>query len=361
MNKIPLTINRSSKDDTALSAKEYAQHIAFAPMVFQASRVLRNSGVLEVLERNAVDGLSLESITAHCNLNKYAVRVLVEAGLGIGLIDNADERYFITKTGSFILNDEMTRVNMDFVHDVCYKGMFSLDESVRTGTPTGLKELGSWSTVYEGLSSLPKQVQNSWFAFDHFYSDVTFRDVLPLVFEKPHLKLLDIGGNTGKWALQCLRNYPACRIGLADLPGQLEMAQKNIHASGFSDRVSYHEIDLLDENKALPEGYDAIWMSQFLDCFSEEQIVSILERCRSILPADGVVFILEPFWDRQKFSVSAFCLQMTSLYFTNIANGNSQMYSAADFYKLVERAGFRISGEVDDLGISHTLLKCIPR
>ena len=63
---------------------------------------------------------------------------------------------------------------MDFVHDVCYKGLFHLEESIETGKPAGLKELGDWPTVYEGLSQLPPDIQKSWFAFDHFFSDMLF-------------------------------------------------------------------------------------------------------------------------------------------------------------------------------------------
>jgi len=70
------------------------------------------------------------------------------------------------------------------------------------------------------------------------------------------------------------------------------------------------------------------------------------------------VFILEPFWDRQRFEIAAFCLQQTSLYFTALANGNSQMYSAATFLACVEEAGFEIAEQIDNIGLSQTLLKC---
>ena len=51
---------------------------------------------------------------------------------------------------------------------------------------------------------------------------------------------------------------------------------------------------------------------------------------------------LEPFWDRQKFRASAFSLQMTSLYFTAMANGNSQMYASGLFLSLLKDAGFAV-------------------
>ena len=45
------------------------------------------------------------------------------------------------KTGHFILHDPFTNTNMDFVHDVNYKGLFYLEESIETGKPAGLKNL----------------------------------------------------------------------------------------------------------------------------------------------------------------------------------------------------------------------------
>src|SRR5690606_34441583 len=140
-----------------------------------------------------------------------------------------------------------------------------------------LKHLGPWETIYQGLSILNEPGKTSWFNFDHFYSDNAFPEALPLVFDKPVNALLDIGGNTGKWSLACLNYNEQVRIGIVDVPIQLVVASINIEAAGFSDRASYHPMDVLLESTQLPTGYDAIWMSQFLDCFSDQQIVFILK------------------------------------------------------------------------------------
>ena len=71
-----------------------------------------------------------------------------------------------------------------------------------------------------------------------------------------------------------------------------------------------------------------------------------------------VLYILELFWDRQKYEASTYSLNATSLYFTCIANGTSRMYHSYDFMELVKQAGLVIESITDGLGISHTLLKC---
>ena len=351
----------SKENKTAFEAKEAAQWIAFGPMIFQASRVLRNSGILSIIEESNTSGLLISEITEKVNLPLYGVRVLLESGLSIGLIIVNDHRYTISKTGFFILHDALTITNMDFVHDVCYKGMFLLDKSIESGKAEGLKEFGEWATIYEGLSQLPEHVQKSWFSFDHFFSDDAFPLVLNEVYKNGVKKVLDIGGNTGKWAIASTSYSADIEITIMDLPGQLNVAKSKIEKLGLDSRVSFLPANILDESVVFPKGFDAIWMSQFLDCFSEEEIVSILKRCYDALDENGVVIILEPFWDKQRFEIAAFCLQQTSLYFTALANGTSQMYSAETFTVCIERAGFTIVEQKDNIGLSQSLLKCKKR
>lgn len=344
---------------SALDAKFEAQKIAFAPFVFQASKALRDLKILTVIEENP-KGINFEQITTKLpHLKPYGIRVLIEAGLGIGLILWSDNLYKLTKTGSFILNDPMTIANMDFVHDVNYLGFYNLKESIENSKPEGLKVFGKqWDTVYQALSSLPNNAQESWFKFDHFYSDTSFDKVLPIVFAHKPKRILDIGGNTGKWSFSCVNYDNEVTVTIADLPQQTEMAQKNIIQNKLQDRILLHPLNILKEDSSLPHGNDIIWMSQFLDCFSEEQIVAILLKVKAVMNTNTIVFIMETFWDRQKYEAAAFSLQQTSLYFTCIANGNSQMYQSDIFIKCVEKAGLKIIEQKDGIGISHTLLTC---
>lgn len=345
---------------TALQAKEEAQWITFAPFVFQATRVLRDSGILKTVEAHK-QGINLEDLTAEVGLPLYGVRVLVEAGLGIGLLTRSEGLYKITKTSYFILHDELTKANMDFTNDVCYQGLFSLDESIATGKPVGLKVFGDWKTIYEALSTtLPDKAKKSWFTFDHFYSDYAFPEALPLVYQHHPKTLLDIGGNTGKWSQQSFEYDPDVKITILDLPDYVETVEVELHEKGFGKRISFYPMNILDESQKFPTGFDAIWMSQFLDCFSEEEIVSILKRCKLALNPEGSIYILETFWDRQRFETSAFSLQQTSLYFTVMANGNSQMYDSAVFIRCLKEARLEIIEQKDFIGVSHTLLVCKP-
>ncbi|MBT4522687.1 MAG: methyltransferase domain-containing protein [Halieaceae bacterium] len=342
---------------SALEAKSNAQKIAFAPIVYHATRALRDLGILALLMRENKQGMDVPSIAAELNLSNYGVAVLLEAGLGADIVYLDGKRYFLDKTGYFILKDELTRVNMNFVGDVCYSPMANLQQAIVDGEPSGLREFGQWNTIYEGLTELPEQVQKSWFEFDHFYSDAAFTQVLPIVFKKKPEHIVDVGGNTGKWSNQCLHYDDAVRMTIIDLPEQVEIVADSLSAAGYVGRFETKAIDLLEDGDEFPKHADVIWMSQFLDCFSEDEVVRILLRARKGMGPHTSLYILELFWDLQRFDAAAFSLVNTSLYFTCIANGNSKMYHSEDLKRCAKEAGLVMVKQTNDIGIGHTLLE----
>ena len=349
-----------SKDRlSAREAQRLAQYIAFGPIVFQASRLMIKFGILERLR----DGdMTLAEIVQATGLSEYAAKVLMEASLSIGttLIDPETDKFSLSKTGWFLLNDPATRVNVDFNHDVTYEGFFHLEEALLEGRPAGLAHFGPWPTLYEGLSSLPEQVKKSWFGFDHFYSDHSFDEALEIVFKYHPKRLMDVGGNTGRWALRCVGYDPEVRVTVVDLPQQLAMMREQTAGKPGAERIDGHPMDMLDPQSQFPEDRhpDLIWMSQFLDCFSEAEILSILQRAAKVMGPDSRLAIMETFWDRQKYEPASFCLTMTSLYFTVMANGNSKMYHSDDMIRLVEQAGMAVDEIHDGLGQGHSILIC---
>ena len=362
MNLFPELREKYTKETmNAREAQRLAEFIAFGPAVFQTARIMLSTGIMDLL-RDSENGLTINEVAEKANLSTYAAKCLLEASLSIGivLVDPETDRFRISKTGWFLINDPATRVNINFNHDVNYHGWFDLENALKEGKPSGLKTLGDWPTVYEGLSSLPAHIQKSWFDFDHFYSDHSFDQALEIVFSNRPGTLLDVGGNTGRWALRCVAHDKDVKVTILDLPQQIGMMKSNIAGKEGEERIDGLGINLLDENSNMPEGrrFDAIWMSQFLDCFSENQIVSILRRAAKVMDEDSRLYIMETLWDRQRFETAALCLTLTSLYFTAIANGNSKMYHSEDMIRLIEEAGLKVEKIHDGLGQGHSIITC---
>jgi hypothetical protein len=343
----------------AIDAMQEAQKIAFAPFLFQATVSLRKLGILDLIfERRIMGGVNLEEISKELSISAYGISVLLEIAESADIvIINSQNKYELTKIGYFLNYNKTTEVNINFTNDVCYKGLYHLNDSIKSGKPEGLKELGDWKTIYEGLSQLTPEVQKSWFDFDHHYSDYAFTEALKIVFKNSPKILFDIGGNTGKFASSCCNFDQEVIVKIIDLPGQLNKALLNAKNNGLEERILGVEMNWLSEDPKIPEGADAIWMSQFLDCFSKKEILKILSTCVASMNYETELFVMETFTDRQKFKNAKFSLHATSLYFTVLANGNSKMYIADEIIELVEESGLFIQKEVE-IGEYHTILVC---
>ena len=67
-------MNFFSRDKkSAFEAKEAAQWIAFGPVIFQVARVLRNSGILKLIEESGTVGLTNEEIAEKTSLSVRTV------------------------------------------------------------------------------------------------------------------------------------------------------------------------------------------------------------------------------------------------------------------------------------------------
>lgn len=341
----------------SLEAMFTAQTIAWGPLLFQAARVMRDRGILAAL-RKGPEGLTVEQLAQETNTSAYGVTVLLEAGIAARLIEKEGDRFRGTRAGFLLERDEMARINMNFVHDVCYRAAAHLDTAIAQGKATGLVELGNWPTVYEGLQDLPEPAKKSWFDFDHYYSDDSFPLILDRVFARKPTTIMDVGGNTGKFALQVLGRDPNVKITVVDLPVQIAKCRENIERAGWSARARFHPCSVLSLDAEFPAEHDVIWMSQFLCCFSEPEIVHILDTAKRAMGPSTRLMIMDNLWDCQKNEIASLCLQATSLYFTVVANGNSRMYDRGTLLRCIERAGLRLVEETHQIGWGHSILEC---
>ncbi|MDR7269608.1 hypothetical protein J2X20_002237 [Pelomonas saccharophila] len=341
----------------AFDARFEAQKIAFGPVVFHCVHYAWKRGILEALGDAGERGITLDELEATGRWSRYALKLVLESCLSAGVVLIEASRWQLDKAGFCLISDDITRVNFDFIHDVCYQGLFELERSLDAGKPLGLAHLGDWPSIYPVLSELPEPAKSSWFAFDHHYSDTSFPDILPDVFATAPKRLMDIGANTGKFTRAALNYDAQVELHLVDLPQQLAVAEANLLAEGLRERAQLHARNLLDPDAALPAGMDLVWMSQFLSCFGEAEIASIFRRVAACLADGGQVLVMDTFWDRQRYDIAAYCLINTSPYFTAMASGNSKVYESGDYIRLAEAAGLRLLTARDGIGYCHSLLR----
>jgi SAM-dependent methyltransferase len=239
--------------------------------------------------------------------------------------------------------------------------MFYLQDSLQSGKPEGLKVFGSFKTIYEGLSQLPQNVLNSWLAFDHFYSNIAFENTIEIILSKNPKVIFDVGCNNGQFESAIFKKGYLGKIVLLDLKPQLDAARENLKSENLDNSIAFYPIDILKADEPFPQdpAPDIILMSQFLDCFSQEQIISILEKARASMHKNTSCCILEPFWDAQKFDSAKLSLSHTSLYFTAMANGCSKMYTSSQMIEIIKKSHLQISKIHNNIGdFQYSLIEC---
>jgi len=144
-----------------------------------------------------------------------------------------------------------------------------------------------------------------------------------------------------------------------DLPQQLEMMRQQTKDLPGAMRIHGYGANLLDPEVPFPTGFDAIWMSQFLDCFSEEEVTSILTRAaRSMSGVESPPISWKLSGTGKSLTQPSYCLTQISLYFTAMANGNSKMYHSDDMERCIKAAGLEVEKIDDHLGMGHSIVQC---
>lgn len=354
---------RKFNDITAKEALKTAGLISVAPFVFQAVKSMKDLGIMATLaDLSGGASLAKNELVQLTKADDYTVSVLLDLAEAAEIVlKNENNTYNLSKIGMYLADDPMTTVNFDFTADVCYRGLEDLTKSLKNHKPEGLKVFtAKEQTIYPILSQLPEPARTSWFAFDHFYSDRVFEQALAYLFAPERdfkiEHICDIGGNTGRFALTACKAIPNLKVTIADLPEQCALALEAVMQAGLVERISTWPLDILAPGTKLPTTPDLFWMSQFLDCFSRDQVVFILRRVQEAMRPGAMLVINEIFGDRQRNDTAKLIVEANSLYFTALANGVSRFYHADEFLELAALAGLKPCGELNGLGMGHSLL-----
>lgn len=352
-----LKYRRKNRKHSTILALTQAQKLAFAPLTFQAIGTMIDFGMLQMLDEKPCRP---KDLVRELNLNEYTVNTLLEIAETANIAEqNIDGNFSATAVAKAFLYDEMTKVNFNFVREVCYLGASEMTKSFLNEKPEGLhKFFGNTRTIYPLVPKLPEKVRKSWYEFDHYYSDNCYDIIYKIIAAENPKRIFDIGANTGKFEKTCLKYNPNIDITMLDLQENIEIVSRDKELQ----TCKFHAIDVLDETQKFPQLSGAVFMSQFLDCFAKQQIISILTRISENSEENTLVYILEPFTDNQQFEGARYSLVHTSLYFTCMANGNSKMYKQTEMEEMIEQSGLKLKNTYTGIGAhDYTLLECVKK
>ena len=117
---------------------------------------------------------------------------------------------------------------------------------------------------------------------------------LALLGDLPETKhALVLGDGDGRLLEQLCRAQPRCRVTSVDQSGQMLRRQRQrLERVGASDRVEWVHADARDFRPTASQ-YDLIVTAFFLDCFSRQELPSLLEQWLDGVRSGGVLYFVD--------------------------------------------------------------------
>lgn len=126
-------------------------------------------------------------------------------------------------------------------------------------------------------------------------------------------RLLDVGGNSGEFALQLCRRHPGLRATVLDLPLVCEIGLEHVLAEPEHPRIGFLKADVRAD--ALPGGYDLISFKSMLHDWPEAQADAFLGKAAQALEPGGTLLVFERGPIAPRGATPSFALLPTLLFF----------------------------------------------
>lgn len=199
-----------------------------------------------------------------------------------GLVERDEQGNFYA---SLATRTFLVRASPRFVggRSLLYQGRYQqighLGEVLATGQP--LAESGL-AAIFESFNEEDRR----WFAEGMLASAVSGAEHVLREFDfSSHRRLLDVGGNTGGYALALLQAYPSLEATIFDLEAVRPLAEKRIADMGMSERCRFVGGSFFED--LLPKGHDVLLLSNVLHNWDTSQCQRILASCHEAIERGG--------------------------------------------------------------------------
>lgn len=290
-----------------------------------ASRILLTALELNIFGRLDKQCLSAEEVAGLLQTDKRATEVLLNALVGLELLEKKDGLYSNSEEIADLLSPESPNyMGAGLLHTGNLWNAWShLTETVKTGRP----HVREWTEkMGEGLALAMKQQAKG----------VSERLVRSVECSKVN-RMLDVGGGPGSYAIQFARHNPHLEAVIFDMDEQaLRIAGEEIEAEGLQDRITLKKGDFLKDD--IGDGFDLALISFIVSILDEEHNIALLRKVKDSLNDGGRALILDALLDDSKTKPTAttiFAVRML------VATLSGRCYSHREVAGWLNQLGFQ--------------------
>ena len=302
---------------------------------FRRSKVMFAALKLGVFDLLAESGLTAEEIAAELSTHPEAQRRLLDACVGLGLLQWDGHTYRNTPAATaYLTQSSPQRLTgyLNFSNDVMWGLWAHLDDAVREGTHRWKQVYGWDAPIFSHFFQTPERKREFLLGM-HGFGVISSPHVVRAVDIRPFGHLVDLGGATGHLAVAACRCYPHLRATVFDLADAVPLAEEMIASTDVADRVRVTAGDFFVD--PLPPA-DLYALGRILHDWAEDKIHTLLQRIHAALPSGGGILIAEKLLRDDKTGPS--WAQLQDLNMLTCTEGRER--TIAEYRQLLESHGF---------------------
>jgi SAM-dependent methyltransferase len=250
---------------------------------FRISRIILTSHELNLFTLLKNGALSSAAMAKAIGANERATDRLMNALVPIGLLKKSGSQFSNTDFSTrFLIKGQPTYMgNLDhLVH--LWKTWSTLTEAVKAGTSVANNQ---------NINERDDSWLESFIAAMHSRAINQAKEIAAVLDLSQTRNVLDIGGGSGAFTFEFIRQYPAIRGTIFDLPNVTPITRKYITREGFSDSVSTIAGDYMKDD--FGNDYDLILLSAVIHINSPEENKILINKCAEAMNNDGQIVILD--------------------------------------------------------------------
>lgn len=236
--------------------------------------------------------LTLEAIAARTSLPLDPARRLLDAAVSLDLMCKLkDGRYGLGMNGAAILANPGIAAMVEH-NAILYSDLADPVDFLRhPDRETALSRYWAYAQS-EDPSKLPDEAVRGYSALMSASQPLVASEILDAYPFQDHKRLLDVGGGEGRFLCSAGERFPHLALMMFDLPAVAARAEKNIAASGLTDRAQTVGGSFFTDE--LPKGADIVTLVRILHDHDDEKAAQLLVNIHRALPPGGHLLIAEP-------------------------------------------------------------------
>lgn len=257
-------------------------------MGYQRSRALCAAARLGVADALKDGERTVTDLAAVCNADVSALHRLLRALASMGVVrERIPGSFALTDFGKPLRKDvaDSAWAGVIFWADLLAENWACLTDCVRTGKTA--------SAVRPEIKVRWTQDPEASSVFRAVMGTSPAEDYMPIARAwdfSAAATVADLGGGGGALIEAILEAFPAARGMLVDRAESIKAARPRFASGNLAGRCELLGADLLQE---VPRGADVYVLKHVLHGYTDAMSVDILRNCRSVLPPDGRVLIIE--------------------------------------------------------------------